>query len=195
MIGGTSLVRRCLQKLVQIPDVPVYLHTESEQVAEQARGLSVTVLDLPEEFASNETDGNQVLKIAIDQELSKYDVVIQVSCTSPFISVDTYQRAVDLMKSGGYDSLVSVIKKQPHTWSNSGPNYDLESLPATVEQPVIHEETHGLYAIRTQAFHQNKGKARVVGNVGFLEVTPLEAIDIDNYPDFELATIIAKGMQ
>lgn len=193
LLDGKPLFLHSLEKLLSCDFIDeVFLDTESESLSSFASHIDFSLLKRDPALASNSTDGH--LLFHNEAKHAKADIYIQLLCTSPFISVDTIRRGVDILKKDDqYDSVILVRKDKLYLWGNSKPLYSQEKIPNSIDLPDTVIETMGLYIARSDVA-LNKRK-RYGDRVYLLEATPLEAIDV-NYPDdFILANYVAAGMR
>lgn len=194
LLDGKPLFLYTLEKLCDANLFDkVVLDTESKYVESLASYLkNFEILKRDPELATNSTNGNKLLL----NEAKYYDadIYVQILCTSPFIKLETIENAINIVKSGEYDSAITVTKEKLYTWDNENtPNYDHQNIPNSINLADTIIETMGLYVISKEALSATK---RRIGNkVKHIEVEPLEAIDV-NYPhDFKLAHYIAAGLR
>ena len=111
--------------------------------------------------------------------------------TAPFIKAESIQKGIDAVKSDNYDSAFAVIRQQDFLWQNGKPlNYDLSAIPRTQDLVPIYRETCGFYLYTYwQIVEQNR---RIGDKPYFVEVSEIEAIDIDEQEDFDLAEAIVS---
>ncbi|MGM0563715.1 MAG: cytidylyltransferase domain-containing protein [Pseudomonadota bacterium] len=192
LLDAKPLFLHTLEKLARISEIDeVYLDTESEEIIELANHVDCKILHRDPALANNKTDGNQLLLNQASQVDA--DIYLQILCTSPFIEEETIRQCIQsLTNSAEHDSAVLVEKTKQYTWSESGPNYDIERIPNSHDMDDTIIETMGLYAIRKEALNQTR--RRIGDKPLMIDAKPLEAIDV-NYPeDFELANLIAAGL-
>ncbi len=117
------------------------------------------------------------------------DIYIMTHVTSPFISLSSIEKGIDAVVNKEYSSSLSVKKLQDFMWKDGVPfNYDLENIPRTQDLKPIFLETSGFYIYRKDVIlKQNR---RVSNNTYLVEVSEVEAIDIDTLEDFELADAV-----
>lgn len=116
------------------------------------------------------------------------DVYINAHVTNPFIKLETIQRGLNRILSGGNDSVCAVSEVREHLWSEGKPyNFTYEDPPRTQDLTPLYAET-GLFMYKKEVF-KNTG-TRYGENVFLLEIDKIEALDI-NYPvDYELAKAV-----
>ncbi len=117
------------------------------------------------------------------------DVYVMTHTTAPFISAESISKGLQAVLSGDYDSAFAVKKLQDFLWQDGKPfNYQLDNIPRTQDLPPLYEETSGFYIYRSEIINDMH---RRIGNVPYLvEVGEIEAIDIDEPEDFEIADAV-----
>lgn len=193
LLDGRPLFLHTLEKLMRCSFIDeVFIDTESEAMIELARDTGCRVMKRDPALASNNTDGNALFLNEVRH--TDADIVLQVLCTSPFIQIETLERAVATLRSDAQsDSVVLVRRDRLYTWKHGRPTYDVEHIPnsSTLDDIVI--ETMGLYAMRATTA---RTLGRRIGDRPFLlEASPLEAVDVNWPEDLELANLIAAGLR
>lgn len=192
LLDGKPLFIRTLEKLVSCEFIDeVYLDTESDDIIALADHIDCKVLKRNAKLATNTTDGHALFMNEVVQV--EADIYIQILCTSPFISRQTIQAGVDAVAKGEHDSAVLVSREKQYTWSESGPNYNLNRIPNSVDLPDTVVETMGLYIVRRETALETKRRIGLCPLL--LNATPLEAIDVNWPEDFKLADLIAAGLR
>lgn len=193
LVDGRPLFLHTLEKLMRCPFIDeVYIDTESEAMIELSRDTGCRAMRRDPALASNSTDGNRLFLNEVAH--TDADIVLQVLCTSPFIEVETLEKAVSTLREGQeHDSVVLVRSERLYTWKDGRPTYDVERIPnsSTLGNTVI--ETMGLYAMRS-ATARRLGR-RIGDRPLLLQASPLEAIDVNWPEDLDLANLIAAGLR
>ena len=139
----------------------------------------------------------------------KYDVVITVQPTSPLLKTKTLDLAIETLLnpinndqecdgeniagSEYYDTIISVVDDRHLSWG-----YDEESkkyFPLYKERvnrqylPKAYKETGSIFATKREFVTEN---SRLGDNMGLIEISKQESIDIDNYEDWWVAERILK---
>lgn len=117
------------------------------------------------------------------------DVYVMTHTTAPFISAESISKGLRAVMSGDHDSSFAVKKLQDFLWKDGKPfNYQLDNIPRTQDLPPLYEETSGFYIYRSEIITDMH---RRIGNTPYLvEVGEIEAIDIDEPEDFEIADAV-----
>lgn len=91
LLDGKPLFLHTLEKLVnsRIFD-EVYLDTESDEIIDLAKHIDCKIMRRDPNLATNKTDGHQLFLNQVNH--TDADIVVQVLCTSPFISIETLRQ-------------------------------------------------------------------------------------------------------
>ncbi len=120
------------------------------------------------------------------------DVYVLAHTTSPFIKVSSCQTALDHVLSGEYDSAFSAERIQTFAWYQGKPiNYDLNDVPRTQDMEPIWVETSAFFMFKKEIFTVHN---RRIGFHPYIqEVSGIEAVDIDEKKDYDLACMLAEA--
>ncbi len=120
------------------------------------------------------------------------DVYILAHTTSPFIKVSSIQTALDNVIDGTHDSAFSAERIQTFAWYKGKPiNYDLNDVPRTQDLEPIWAETSAFFIFKKEVFTAHN--MRIGFNPYIQEVSGIEAVDIDEKKDFDMACILARA--
>ena len=119
------------------------------------------------------------------------DVYVLSHATSPFVSSDSIQGALDHVLSGENDSAFSAKKIQTFLWDRTGPiNYDPNDVPRTQDLSPVYAEVGAFYIFRKEVFTEQR---RRIGNNPYIQVlNDIEGVDIDEPEEFDFAKMIAE---
>lgn len=117
------------------------------------------------------------------------DVYALTHATAPFIQAASIQAGVRAVQSGDYDSAVAVTKLQEFLWKENRPlNYEPDQIPRTQDLEPIYAETCGLYVFTRDLI---LNRHRRIGDAPYLlEVSKIEALDINDALDFQIADAV-----
>ena len=119
------------------------------------------------------------------------DVYVLAHTTSPFIKQESIDNALKHIVSGSNDSAFSAEKVQTFAWYKDKPiNYDLNDVPRTQDLEPIWVETSAFFMFKKEIFTDYN--RRIGFNPYIQEVSGIEAIDIDEKKDYDLACQLAK---
>jgi CMP-N-acetylneuraminic acid synthetase len=190
---GRPLYCHMLEALLACPEIDrVVIDTDSATIKEQCaeRYPGVVVLDRPEHLLSGMTPMNEVLLHDVSQVESEF--YLQTHSTNPLLRAETVRGAIHTFLDGypGHDSLFGVTRLKTRLWDASGRavNHDPEVLVRTQDLPPLFEENSCLYIFGGQMLRERRNR---IGERPYLfEIDRLEAVDIDDETDFELAELI-----
>lgn len=120
------------------------------------------------------------------------DVYVLAHTTSPFIKVSSVENALNHILSGENDSAFSAERIQTFAWYQGKPiNYDLNDVPRTQDMEPIWVETSAFFMFKKEIFTVHN---RRIGFSPYIqEVSGIEAIDIDEKKDYDLACKLAEA--
>jgi CMP-N-acetylneuraminic acid synthetase len=122
-------------------------------------------------------------------------IVIWTHVTSPFITEDRYEKAIEsyFKNINRYDSLMSVTKIQKFIWNKSNPiTYDRreEKWPRTQSLEPVYEINSGIFIANISIYQTLKD--RIGKKPFFYTLDEKESYDIDWEENFEIAEMIWK---
>ena len=185
LLGGRPLLQYALLNLrkTDLIDSTIVYCSSEDIVKFLPEGIKFAkrskYLDLPT------SNFNQIF----DAFIEEYDASIYVyaHATAPFITVDTIKECIHAVVSGKYDSAFCASKIQDYLWQDGEPlNFDATDIPRSQDLKPVYRETSGVYVISKEIYR--KFHRRIGMRPYIREVTFKEAIDINNFDDFKLAS-------
>lgn len=191
--GGEPLCHYILSTLLTVEGVDeVYVYCSNEEIKKYIPE-GVKYLKRSESLDQSTTKINEVLKsFAEDVDA---DIYILSHATAPFVSKESFEKALQKMKQEGYDSALTVNKVQEFLWKDGKPfNYELDNIPRTQDLTPLYSETSGFYMFKRDIIMEHN--RRIGFNPYLLEISKIESVDIDEPEDFEIAdAIFVKEMR
>ena len=187
---GEPLISYILETLSEVEEVDErYVYCSSEEICTYLP-KSVKYLKRDAYYDLSATPFNEVLYSFT--ELVPADIYLLTHATAPFLSASSMKKGIEAVMSGQYDSALSVVKMQEFLWKQGQPfNYDPLHIPRTQDLEPFYKETCGLYIYREELMTKEK---RRVGDRPFLiEVSEIEACDINNPSDFAIADALFQA--
>lgn len=183
--NGKPLLTYILSALSKCTEADeIYVYCSNEDVKEYLPA-NVKYLKRSEELDKNSTLILEVLKaFASDVDA---DVYTLAHATAPFIRPQTIDTAIRKVRDEGYDSAFTAKKVQEFLWTDGKPNYDTKKIPRTQDLTSTYAETTGLYVYTKDLI--NNGR-RIGDNPYILEVDFIEATDINEPIDFDIAQVV-----
>ncbi len=184
---GTPLIQLILSSLketVEIDDVYVFC-SDDEIRTYLISGIHFLKRD--KKYDAADADVNDMF-YSFSREIPA-DIYVLAHATAPFQQAKSIDEGIRAVKSGKYDSAIAVKRMQEFFWKDGAPlNYDTKKIPRTQDLSPYFVETTGLY-IYTKDVIQTK-RSRIGDRPYMLCVSPIEAVDINNPIDFEMANAI-----
>ncbi len=185
---GKPLISCILETLSKVQELnEIYVYCSNPEIQKYFPNEKIRYLRRSEYLDQSTTKFNDVLySFAKDV---KADIYVLAHATAPFIKPERFIEGIQAVLFGEYDSALSVAKLQEFLWENGKPfNYDPVSIPRTQDLTPIFKETCGMYIYRHELICQEN---RRIGHRPYLvEISDIEAIDINNPMDFEIADAI-----
>lgn len=128
--------------------------------------------------------GSEIYESFIDEVDA--DIYVLAHTTSPFIQVESIENALGHILSGEYDSAFSAEKIKTFAWYKGRTiNYELNDVPRTQDLEPIWLETSAFFMFKKEIY--TKYHRRIGFHPYIQEVSGIEAVDIDEKSDYELA--------
>jgi len=203
--AGTNLVQILLEKLVSCDNLPqgkIYLSACEKEIIEIGDALGVNIYHRDPE-SINEDNRSDPLKHMRNVYSWVYDLddefFMMINPCNPLLSIDSIERAIERFNDTDVHSLFSVVKRKNYFFDNDsnilslyeGSQCEREYFYHFGTQWVkpIYEAAHSIYIFSTEFFKaHNMHRFSFSKNDPFLfEIPPMEAFDIDELWQFELA--------
>lgn len=134
-------------------------------------------------------DGDEVTGSELYYQAAKdleEDYILLTHATNPLIRAETLQRAIDLVRHEGAETVVAVQRAQKFAWFKGRPlNYDPSVIERTQDLEPVELETSSFYVFPRSLMLSRR--RRVGDNPVFLPVGLDEQVDIDTEEDFAFA--------
>jgi CMP-N-acetylneuraminic acid synthetase len=196
LLAGVPLYHHVIRTLLEVAEIDsVVVDTDSHFIMEDCAEHfpSVQLLIRPEHLRDGATSMNDVLLNTLTRV--DMDVALQTHSTNPFLTPGTVSAALRsfLSENNEYDSMFSVTRLQARLWDESTApvNHEPSILLRTQDLPPLFVE-NSCFFIFTPDLLRRCGN-RIGSRPGMVEMTPLEAVDIDTEDDFAMAAAIADS--
>ena len=171
-------------------DMDIIVSSDDEEIKYVASRYGAEILDRPDSLAGDSVTLDPVIFHAANkmEEIKgyKYDLVITMQPTSPKLSSDTLNKAIDYLLQNNYDTVISGVNDPRLSWRIEDgkciPNYEKrlnrQYLPKDLKET-------GAFVITRREFVKETG--RFGANVSLYEVPESESGDIDTVQDWCVA--------
>lgn len=194
-LAGKPLYQHIIETLLAVPEInEIVVDTDSEPVMNGLRGSFplVRIINRPEHLRADDMPMNEI--IIHDTGQYPADFYLQTHSTNPLLKAETISRAIQSLIANypNYDSLFSVTRWQSRFYDKDGNavNHNPHELIQTQDLPPMYEENSCLY-IFTRANLLAK-RHRISDHPLMFEIPRLEAVDIDEESDFQIANILMQ---
>lgn len=196
--GGKPLYAHILQMLSDCPEITkIVVDTDSPDIQEgvSSEFPDVILLERPAHLRAGTTPMNDVL--LHDIEAVKGDFYLQTHSTNPLLKTETVRKAIELFLENYpvNDSLFGVTRWQTRLWDQLAMpvNHNPAILLRTQDLPPIYEENSNMYIFTEETLRRKHN--RIGDRPLMFEIPRLEAMDIDEPLDFEVAEFLYLKQQ
>ncbi len=172
----------------------VVIDTDSKAIIKDAKenfGDKVIIINRPKEIQGDFVSMNDI--IAYDLSVLVGEYFLQTHSTNPLLGIETIDKAIEKYFEGleEFDSVFGVTKVQTRFYDKDAKpiNHDPQELLRTQDLEPLYEENSNFYIFSKQSFAE-AGNKRIGLKAQIFEVNKLEAIDIDETEDFQLAELL-----
>lgn len=204
VVGGRSLLARAIDAARESGMIDhVVVSTDDEEIAAEARRCGAEVpFQRPAALASDKSAIEPAIKHAIDNFERAAGLAVQtlvlIEPTSPFRNAGHVRAALERFQAGDCRSVISVCpleRKPENIFAKSEgflQRYIRDAVPYVRRQDMGHlcRLNSAVYVVRRDTF-KDTGKL-VVEPVGFVEMTGMESINIDEELDLVVAEVVAS---
>ncbi|PKN92104.1 MAG: acylneuraminate cytidylyltransferase [Chloroflexi bacterium HGW-Chloroflexi-6] len=194
-LAGKPLYRHIIETLMAVPEITsIMVDTDSEPVMAGLRQdfPQVKLIERPEHLRAPEIPMNEIL--AHDTAQIEADFYLQTHSTNPLLKAETVSAAIAgfLAKYPAFDSMFSVTRLQTRLWDSlTRPiNHNPAILLQTQDLPPLYEENSCFYLFTRQNLLARRN--RLGERPLMIEIPRLEAVDIDEEADFEIADLLMR---
>lgn len=189
-LGGRPLCQYVLDSLMSVDSInEIYVYCSNENIQEYLQE-GIKYLKRDENLDLDSTKINEVLS-SFAQDVDA-DIYVLAHTTAPFLKAKSISKVLEAVQSGVYDSGLSVLENREFFWKDGHPfNYNLDDIPRTQDLEVLYSETSGVYVYKKELIKEHNRR------IGFkpylLGVSKIEAIDIDEEIDFQIAKAVLES--
>ena len=193
--GGRPLFHMIVMALQQADRVgTIYIDTDDEEIAVSAAALdNVAVNRRRLDLIGDDVSVNLLIKEFLETHDSEH--LIQTHATNPLLRPETIDAAIDqYLADPSISSLFAATRYQARFYKGDMEpiNHDPSELLPTQELAPLYMENSNFYIFSRAGFLEHD--RRVTDDAAMFEMDPMEAIDIDEERDFEMANALASSL-
>ena len=201
-IDGEPLVGIAASQAVQAEEIDhAIVNSDDSDIREAAKEHDVQVMDRPEKYAQGD------MMMGVDKFLNwqisemedqghEIDIVVLLYPTGPLRSVEKINETVRMVSEREFDSALTLYEDDRYLWETDDAtaeptNYDPASRgPRQLEDWNQWVENKAVYVMRRDMLVDTG--CRLGGKIGYVKMSGLRSIDIDEPSDLELARCIVQ---
>jgi CMP-N-acetylneuraminic acid synthetase len=194
-LAGKPLYQHIIETLIAVPEINIIVvDTDSDPVMSGLRRNfpQVKIVNRPEPLCADDIPMNEIL--IHDTEQYPADFYFQTHSTNPLLKAGTISRAIQAFNESypKLDSLFSVTRWQTRLYDKQGNaiNHDPRELIQTQDLPPVYEENSCMYIFTRENLIAKRH--RISEHPLMFEIPRLEAVDIDEEADFEIADLLMR---
>lgn len=195
LLAEKPLYQHIIETLLAVPEINILMvDTDSEPIMDGLRVNfpQVKIIRRPETLRAPEIPMNEIL--AYDTAQVEADFYIQTHSTNPLLKAETVSGAIAsfLSKYPAFDSMFSVTRLQTRLWDalTRPINHNPAILLQTQDLPPVYEENSCFYLFTRPNLLARRN--RMGERPLMVEIPRLEAVDIDEEADFEIADLLMR---
>ena len=192
-LAGKPLYQHIIETLLAVPEVnEIVVDTDSIPIIAGLRESfpQVKIINRPENLRADDIPMNEIL--IYDTEQYPADFYLQTHSTNPLLKAETISKAIQIFHENfpEKDSLFSVTRWQTRFYDKDGSaiNHNPRELIQTQDLPPIYEENSCIYIFTRANLVANRH--RISDHPLMFEIPRLEAVDIDEESDFQIAELL-----
>lgn len=176
----------------------VYVATDSPAIKEAVEALQLPKVEVigrsPETATSTASSESALLEFA---EAHEFDTVVFVQATSPLLQADDLERGLELMRTPGCDSVISVVPDKHFYWTRNADgttqpgNYDVRHRPRRQEFTGCWQENGAFYITGRTALLASR--CRVSGTIYPLPMPEDTLFEIDEAEDWPIIEMLLRN--
>jgi len=195
LLAGKPLYQHIIETLLAVPEInEIAVDTDSDPVMNGLRENfpQVKIINRPEHLRANDIPMNEIL--VHDSEQYPANFYLQTHSTNPLLKAETISRAIQIFNESypQKDSLFSVTRWQTRLYFQDGSaiNHNPKELLQTQDLPPVYEENSCMYIFTRENLIAKRH--RISDHPLMFEIPRLEAVDIDEESDFQIADILMR---
>ena len=195
LLAGKPLYQHIIETLLAVPEInEIVVDTDSDPVMNGLRENfpQVKIINRPKHLRADDIPMNEIL--IYDTEQYPADFYLQTHSTNPLLKAETISRAVQAFNESypKKDSLFSVTRWQTRLYFQDGSaiNHNPKELLQTQDLPPVFEENSCMYIFNRENLIAKRH--RISDHPLMFEIPRLEAVDIDEESDFQIADILMR---
>lgn len=187
-IHGLPLVQWVINSANNSIVSKVVVSTDSQEIAEKIQSAEIFWRS-PETASDTATSESAVIEFV--KTLNPEDIIVFIQATSPLLTSDEIDEGVELILTGEYDSVLSVVRQKRFIWNPDGsPTYDLSNRPRRQDWDGILVENGAFYISKVKDILETS--CRISGKIGMVACSEESYYEIDEPSDWIIVENLLK---
>lgn len=166
----------------------VVVSTDDEEIADISVMYGAKVIHRPEQLGGDAVTLDPVIYHAVEsyeKENGKVDIVITMQPTSPLLTTETFDNALQIFLNANMDTMISAVNKPHLSWGEKdGAYFPLYEKRLNRQYLPKHLMETGAFVISKREFVVEN--SRFGNKINLYEVPDEESVDIDDYADWTI---------
>jgi CMP-N-acetylneuraminic acid synthetase len=169
----------------------IVVSTDSPEIEAVVAGFGSSKVEIHHRSAESATDTASTEQVMLEyaRAHADFDAMVLIQATSPLLTARDLDAGIDLFESGGYDSVLSVVRQKRFVWEEDGGvavpvNYDYTQRPRRQEFGGVLVENGAFYVTGREALLRSE--CRLCGRVGLVEMDEDSYFEIDEPSDWAI---------
>lgn len=183
--GNSNLLEMKIKLLQQVKGIDeIIVNSDSDEMLAIGKKYGCITQKRDDYYASSEVNNSEFHRHIA--ETTDTDYIFLAPVCSPFVSVESHEKAIRQFLETDCDSLTSVDVIKNHLWMDNKPmNYSLDNVPNSQDLPDVLRLNYGITIIEKEKM---EALARIVGEQpSFYILDDIESVDVDTPFDLFMA--------
>jgi CMP-N-acetylneuraminic acid synthetase len=195
--GHSSLLEIKINQLKQIPELKIYVNSDSDEILDVAISCKVNTIKRDPYYATDHVSINEVYENLA--ESVEHEHILFAHVTSPLVQLGSLMGCLETYKNllaepiaphvVQYDSLATVTNIHKFLWHDTeAVNYDPENMPRSQDLPTYYMLNFAFNILPRKLMLERKN---IIGKRFYpFALTELESYDVDTEEEFTTAQYI-----
>lgn len=195
-LAGLPLIHYSIDTALKLKhkdlNVNVLVSSEDNEILEVAKRAGAEVYKRPHVIAKDSTTLDPVIFDAYKNSGFDAELIVTMQPTSPLLKKESLERAIlTLVNQPSIDTVISVVEDKHLCWTSKGGRFvpAYEKRVNRQQLPENYKETGSFLITRKSIITEHN---RIGNKVSLEIISPNEAIDIDNFEDWNLCEYYLK---
>ncbi|MFH0793484.1 MAG: HAD hydrolase family protein [bacterium] len=175
----------------------VYVSTNDSKIADVARSFGLSKLHVIDRAPETATDSASTESCMLDfAKRVKFANVILLQATSPLITSNDLDRAVEVFEKRRCDSVISIVRQKRFIWKQGAKgliepaNYNPRKRPRRQDHEGFYVENGAIYLTSLKVLLEHG--CRVGNRVAYVEMAPDTYFEIDEPDDWRVVEMLLE---